>query len=78
MDTCALDSLTPQEVAHRLRIQTVTLRLWRVQNRGPVFFRCGRRIRYRVVDLNQWISENLSNSGPTPTASATAQVAMSA
>lgn len=73
MEHFDLDSLTPQEVAHRLRIHTVTLRLWRRENRGPVFFHCGRRIRYRLVDLDRWVAQNMSHSGSAPTASAAVQ-----
>lgn len=34
-----------------------TLESWRYRNTGPAYFRVGRRIRYRVADLDSWLEE---------------------
>ena len=44
-------------------VSAAVLRLWRSQGGGPRFFRAGTKlIRYRKVDLDQWIEERLSAS----------------
>ena len=40
-----------------------TLAQWRCQNRGPKFFRHGRRILYRGADLNAWLDAHTVHPG---------------
>lgn len=53
-----------------------TLRIWRVEGRGPDFHRLGGRVRYRRSDLDKFIAEghrtrtNGSRTRPTDTTSA--------
>lgn len=53
------DSLDPllsiEEVSDYLGIPVGTLRNWRLAGKGPVSFRPGRHIRYRVSDVRAYI-----------------------
>lgn len=52
--------LTPDEVSHILGIQPSTLANWRWRGDGPPYANLGgRRIRYRLCDLTEWISEQV-------------------
>jgi excisionase family DNA binding protein len=48
--------LTPAEVAERLQVSVKTLERWRSGGRGPRFGRRGAVIRYRVVDVDEWMA----------------------
>lgn len=49
--------LTLSETADILRTPVATLRYWRHLGIGPDGFRVGRRVMYRIEDLNRWITE---------------------
>ncbi len=51
------DLLTLNKAAHLLRIPVATLRYWQHLGIGPDGFRIGRRVTYRIQDLNRWITE---------------------
>ena len=60
------NTLTPLKAAKYLGISESVLRLWRSEGRGPRFFRAGEKlVRYRKVDLDQWIEERLSAPAPS-------------
>ena len=44
--------------AARLGVATGTLRNWRSQDRGPVYCHLGRRIIYRVRDIDAYLEAN--------------------
>lgn len=44
------------ETARRLRLHPGTLAVWRCRNRGPAFVRVGRRVFYRVEDIEGFIN----------------------
>lgn len=46
--------LTQSEVAQRLRLSPRTLERFRLDGTGPKFVRAGRRILYRLVDIEEW------------------------
>jgi hypothetical protein len=56
--------LTPRQAAEFLRLSETTLSTWRSRRGrvardgipGPRFLRAGRSIRYRQVDLDQWLT----------------------
>ncbi|NBX73158.1 MAG: DNA-binding protein [Alphaproteobacteria bacterium] len=50
--------LTTLEAAEFLRIEKRTLENWRVSGRGPSFVRLGGAVRYKIVALEKFISEN--------------------
>jgi excisionase family DNA binding protein len=48
--------LTPDELAEVLGVPAETLKQWRYFGRGPAFVRVGRHVRYRRVDVNDWVT----------------------
>jgi excisionase family DNA binding protein len=54
--------LTQREAALALRLSERTLERLRVSGLSPVFVKCGRSIRYRQTDLEQWIASRLVRS----------------
>jgi excisionase family DNA binding protein len=46
--------LTEIEVAERTHISLATLRRWRLEKRGPKFYKFGSLVRYHKQDLAQW------------------------
>jgi len=56
--------LTTREAAGYLRLAITTLEHWRLEGRGPAWFRLSKRqIRYRRADVDQWLAE--TNEGVT-------------
>ncbi|MFL6587209.1 MAG: helix-turn-helix transcriptional regulator [Luteimonas sp.] len=51
--------LTIDEAAAELRVCAFTLKRWRAQRRGPKHVHIGRRVFYRVADLQAWIDEQV-------------------
>jgi excisionase family DNA binding protein len=47
---------TESEVAERTRISLGTLRRWRLENKGPRYFKFGSLVRYSEDDLAVWES----------------------
>lgn len=56
------DLLTITEVAAIVRAPIATLRYWRHLGAGPRSFRIGRRVVYRVSELQAWIDERADDS----------------
>jgi predicted DNA-binding transcriptional regulator AlpA len=55
------NTLNPKLTAKYLGVSKASLRLWRSEDRGPVYFRAGTKlIRYRRSDLDAWIEQHLS------------------
>jgi hypothetical protein len=62
---CALQGavfLTPGEAASRLRISAITLAKWRLAGTGPVYFKFGRSVRYRLDHLMRWAKNHMKFS----------------
>ena len=51
-----------EETAEALGLAVGTLNKWRVQGGGPKFVRLGRRVAYRIVDIEDFISNGLRRS----------------
>lgn len=49
--------IEPTELAARIKIPLATLYQWRSKGVGPPSFKIGRHVRYRVVDVEQWLEE---------------------
>ncbi len=49
--------LTTSEVATLYRQSTATLATWRCRGGGPCFVKLGRRVLYRVSDLDAWVAK---------------------
>lgn len=53
-------TLAPIKAAKYLGISEASLRLWRSEGKGPRYFKAGLKlIRYRKIDLDQWIEARL-------------------
>ena len=52
--------LTLRETAQRLNVSIDTLRWWRHRHEGPKGFRAGRRVYFRVSDVENWIEERIA------------------
>ena len=50
--------LTPQQVAERYGPSTSTLAKMRLTGAGPVYVKLGRKVAYRLEDLEAWVAEN--------------------
>ena len=50
--------LTRPEVAEMLKVSAKVLCNWAVSGRGPQFVKVGRLVRYRMADLEKWLSEH--------------------
>jgi hypothetical protein len=48
-----------EEAGRYLGLAPGTLRNWRCRRRGPPFVQAGRRICYRIEDLQAWAEERL-------------------
>ena len=47
--------LMEEQAARILKVSPRTLQNWRVRGIGPSFIRAGRMIRYRPLDLTNWL-----------------------
>ena len=54
--------LTVLEAAEYLRLSRRTLERYRTSGLGPKFVKCGRSVRYRQSDLDQWIAARVVRS----------------
>ena len=63
--------LNQTQAAEFLAVSTRTMEGWRCRGGGPRFVRVGRRVRYRLVDLREWIEQrtfrSTSEADCTPT-----------
>lgn len=48
--------------AERVGVKKNTLELWRMQGRGPKFVKVGRRVMYRVSDVEAFLDANTCQS----------------
>lgn len=54
--------LNQTQAAKLLAVSTRTMEGWRCRGGGPRFVRVGRRVRYRLVDLQEWIERRTFRS----------------
>lgn len=58
--------LDEQQAAQHLNVSPGTLSVWRSTGRYALpFVKVGRRVRYRLADLDSWIQERVRESGAT-------------
>jgi predicted DNA-binding transcriptional regulator AlpA len=55
--------VTMPEVADLLQTNVDTLRYWRHKGIGPRSFRVGRRVVYRVSEIEAWLARQQENDG---------------
>lgn len=51
-------AVTPQEASEMYPLSVGTLANERYHKRGPKYYRCGRKILYRVDELEEWLYQN--------------------
>jgi len=56
--------LTPVELAEYLGVPVATIYAWRHRRQGPPGFRAGRHLRYRLGDVERWITGRLEDTNP--------------
>jgi predicted site-specific integrase-resolvase len=54
--------MTPEELAARWGLTTLTLDRWRWTGRGPRFFKPGRKVKYRVQDIETYEEQRARQS----------------
>jgi len=54
--------LTAEELAEFLDVPIKTLYAWRYRGQGPIGFRVGKHLRYRRVDVEDWIESRIQLS----------------
>jgi hypothetical protein len=66
--------LTPHDLATRWNTTPNTLSQWRWNGRGPQFFKIGRRVLYKIHDIEIFEDEKCyQNTSQTPTAKKVAE-----
>lgn len=61
-----MNLLTAKQVAADLQTSVHTLANWRVDGVGPVYARIGGRVRYREVDVQNWVESQLRRTTDAP------------
>lgn len=69
--TTASDWLTPADVARILDTSEDMLKKWRYQERGPIYFKIGRSVRYRRIHVERWIRARAHGIEPARTVART-------
>jgi excisionase family DNA binding protein len=49
--------ISAQELAEYLDVPVATLYAWRYRRQGPPGLRVGKHLRYRRIDVNEWIEQ---------------------
>lgn len=47
--------LTETDLSKHLRVSVACVRRWRLEHRGPKFFKIGSLVRYKPEDVEEWI-----------------------
>lgn len=59
MNTEPVKHLSNEDLAEREGVSVNTVRYWRANGTGPRGFVVGRRVRYRLVDVEAWEQEQI-------------------
>jgi hypothetical protein len=51
--------LSPQDLADRESVPVQTVYRWNYLGTGPPYFRVGKHVRYREVDVEAWEAESI-------------------
>jgi predicted DNA-binding transcriptional regulator AlpA len=51
--------LTDIEAAEKMNLVPGTLRMWRLANTGPRYLKIGRSVRYRLVDIEEFLAQRV-------------------
>ena len=58
--------LDTARAADHLGLSARTLEKWRTTGGGPLFVKLGRRVAYRIADLDSWVAAQVRSSTSTP------------
>ena len=68
-----MNLLTTREAAELMKLSPRTLEMHRSKGGGPAYLKAGGLVRYRLADLEAWLSHHTStSSGPVRSTSDTA------
>lgn len=56
--------LSTAELAEYLQVPIQTIYGWRHKGEGPIGFRLGKHIRYRVEDVERWLDQQADDREP--------------
>ncbi len=65
-DGSSIGLLNEQQTAAYLEVAAHTLRNWRSRGEGPPYISIGRRIGYRLPDLERWLETRLVDPEVAP------------
>jgi excisionase family DNA binding protein len=54
--------ISAQELAEYLDVPVATVYAWRYRRQGPPGLRVGKHLRYRSIDVDEWIESQLEDS----------------
>lgn len=54
--------MNTEELARLLNVPIGTIRDWRLRGTGPPGLKVGRHVRYRVVDVERWLDDQLDGT----------------
>ena len=57
-----VELVNEEQASATLRVSPRTLQAWRVRGGGPAFIKMGRSVRYRIVDLQEFVNGNVHHS----------------
>lgn len=55
-------TVSPEEAAARLGVEPSTLANWRWAGRGPLYVKIGGRVRYRLLDIAEFLDSQTRSS----------------
>ena len=55
---------TERQVAEQLAVSIAAVRKWRLEDRGPRYYKVGACVRYRPEDVEAWLDARPSGGGP--------------
>ena len=67
--------LNQKQLARRWGLSPRTLERWRWLRQGPVYFKLGGKVAYRVTDIDEFERANIHVAGSAATSSAQARAA---
>ena len=50
--------LTPEELSEAVSVPLQTLAYWRMENKGPPYYKVNHLVRYDMHDVKDWLEEN--------------------
>ena len=54
--------LTQQHLSEPIDVSERSLERWRVEGTGPAFVKAGRKVLYKIVDIDEWLDASRRKS----------------